>query len=342
MQLLTPERSEIDRIWSLLPHPKDTIVRVFARHRETEALDGDYVRSASEMYHFARVNADKQVYVCPQPALATATKGVRHNAKDTAYWSYLLLDMDPIEDVYDPEPALEEALLWLGEWAGRNFAPGSDRRPLIIDSGRGRQAWVHLGEHELMPDGQVELLTFHGDFGTATQVTSWDRRTARKVCGYWLNKIADKVGLCHGCKLDTSTSDLPRPMRMPGTYNQKTGRIARIVEPGVTFHGLADLLVTGTPEDKLKEPDVIPVAAGTCWQKCTHRLTLSARTYLREGRAEPGRHKAMWHTAKKLQELGLPREEVYRALVQADKKQGETQRLGLEAIEHALDTAFGG
>lgn len=342
MQLLTPERSEIDRLWSLLPHPKDTIVRVFARNRETGELGGDFARSAGEMYHFARVHADKQVYVCPQPALATATTGTRHSAKDTAYWSYLLLDMDPIEDVFDPEPALEEALLWLGEWTGRNLAPGGDRRPLIIDSGRGRQAWVRLGEHELMPDGVVEITTIPSDFGDARFVTGWDRRTVRKVCGYWLNKLAEKVGMCHGCKLDTSTSDLPRPMRMPGTFNQKTGRMARIIEPGVTFYGLGDILVTGTPDDKLHEPDVEQVAPGTKWQKTLHLLTLSARTYLKQGQAEPGRHKAMWHTAKKLQELGLPRTEVRRALAQANKKQGEEQELSASEVEHALDTAFGG
>jgi hypothetical protein len=118
--------------------------------------------------------------------------------------------------------------------------------------------------------------------------------------------------------------------------------MARIIEPGVTFYGLADLLVTGTPEDKLKEPDVQQVAPGTKWQKCTTRLTLSAKTYLKEGRCEPGRHKAMWHTAKKLYELGLGRDEVRRAITQADKKQGDEQMLGPEAIEHALDTAFGG
>jgi len=342
MQLLMPERAEIDRIWSLLPHPPDTIVRVFARHKETGELDGDYVKNAGEMFHFARVNADKQVYVCPQPALATATTGLRHTAKETAYWSYLLLDMDPIEDTYDPEPALEEALLWLGEWAGRNFAPGGDRRPLIIDSGRGRQAWVRLGDHELMPDGQVEITTVHSDFGSVFDVTSWDRRTVRKTCGYWLSKVAEKVGLCHGCKLDTSTSDLPRPMRMPGTYNQKTGRMARIVEPGVTFHGLGHLLVAGTPDSVLKEPDVVPLQPGLRWQHALHKLTLSSKTYLKEGHAEPGRHKVMWHTARKLHELGISREEARRALTQANRLKGESEELGADQIEHALDTAFNG
>jgi hypothetical protein len=293
------------------------------------------------MFHFARANVDKQVYVCPQPVALASRTGTRHSAKDVAYWSYLLLDMDPIEDTYDPEPALEEALLWLGEWTGRDFGK-PDRRPTIIDSGRGRQAWVRIGDNELAPDGQLIILTIHTDFGDHTDVVGWDRKTARKVCGYWLNKVAERVGLSHGCKLDTSTSDLPRPMRMPGTFNQKTGRMARIVEPGANFHGLAHLLVTGTPEEKLKEPDVIPVKAGTRWQMTMHRLTKMAKDYLKNGQEEPGRHKCMWHTAKKLVELGLPREEIRRALTQANKKRGEAQALAASEIEHALDTAFGG
>lgn len=329
MPLLTPDRSEIERCWDLLPHPAGTVVRVFARNRDTGELDGDFARNAGEMFHFARINADKQVYVCPNPC-REGTVGTRHNAKDVTHWSYLLIDMDPIEDVFDPAPALEAALLWLGEWSGRDFGR-PERRPLIIDSGRGRQAWVRLEDITLMDEKRID---WHPELQ--------ERRVARKVNGYWLAKIAERIGMCHGCKVDTSTSDLPRPMRMPGTFNQKTGRMARIVEPsGLVFKGLASLLVNGTPESKLVEPDVVPIAPGLPWQMAMHRLTLSAKKYLKEGQEEPGRHKVMWHTARKLHELGVSRAEARKALTHANKLRGEDQELGPAEIEHALDTAEG-
>lgn len=319
---LTPDRTEIERCWELLPHPPGTVVRVFARNRDTKELDGDFARNAGEMYHFARANVDKQVYVCPNPC-REGTAGVRHTAKDVTHWSYLLIDMDPLEDVFDAAEALEDALLWFGEWSGHNFgATGANpRRPLIIDSGRGRQAWIRLDDVVL--DDET-------------------RKIARKVNGHWLGKLTDFLGMRYGCKVDTSTSDLPRPMRMPGTFNQKTGRMATIVAPSnIIFTGLSALLTVGTPKEKLIEPDVIPIAPGLPWQMALHRLTLTAKTYLKDGQEEPGRHKVMWHTARKLYELGVSRAEARKALVQANRKRGEDQELGPEEIEHALDTAEG-
>jgi hypothetical protein len=320
MSLLLPEKSEIERCWSLLPHPPGTVVRCFARNRDTGELDGDFARNAGEMYHFASVNVDKQVYVCPNPCREGAA-GMRHRATDVTHWSYLLIDMDPIADTYEPGAALLEALLWLGEWTGKDFGR---RPPLTIDSGRGQQAWVRLQD--------VELHTGLVD----------GRKIARKVNGYWLGRLAERLGMCHGCKVDTSTSDLPRPMRMPGTYNQKTKRMARVLIPSDTiYEGLASIMETGTPRKVLIEPDVVPLAEGTPWQKTMHKLTLSARTYLKEGKEEPGRHKVCFHTAKKLMELGVSRAEARKALRQANKLRGTSQELSPEEIEHALDTAEG-
>jgi hypothetical protein len=284
------------------------------------------------MYHFAEVNADKQVYVCPNPC-RKGTAGLRHTAHDVTNWSYLLIDMDPIEDTFDPAAALDAALVVLGAWVTLDF---TRQRPLIIDSGRGRQAWVRLEDWKLADDKlDVEA---HRNGGPVCI----GRKIARKVNGYWLKKLTDHLGMCYGCKVDTSTSDLPRPMRMPGTFNQKTGRMARIVEPSaVVFGGLATLLTVGTPDEVKIEPDVVPIKAGLPWQMAMHRLTLTAKNYLKEGQDEPGRHKVMWHTARKLHELGVSRAEARKALTQANKLRGEDMELGSEEIEHALDTAEG-
>jgi hypothetical protein len=305
---------------------------MFARDRTDGSLDGDFARNVGEIIHFARVNEHRQVYVCPNPC-RVGTTGVRHTAQDVTHWSYLLIDVDPIEDVYDSALALEEALFWLGEWNGRDFRR-ADSRPLIIDSGRGRQAWIRLEDWKLADDKQdVEIHRGGGPVCIG-------RKIARKVSGYWLGRLANELGMCHGCKVDTSTSDLPRPMRMPGTFNQKTGRMATIVEPSSRiFGGLATLLTVGTPKEKLIEPDVVPIASGLPWQMALHRLTLTAKTYLKEGQDEPGRHKIVWHTAKKLLEIGVSRAEAHKALAQANKLRGESQELSLEELEHALNTA---
>jgi hypothetical protein len=131
-------------------------------------------------------------------------------------------------------------------------------------------------------------------------------------------------------------------MRMPGTFNQKTGRMARIVNANdEPYGGLAHALTLATPEAKLAVHETVPIAPGLPWQMAMHRLTLSAKKYLKEGHEEPGRHKVMWHTARKLHELGVSRAEARKALTQANEKQGPKQMLSPEEIEHALDTAEG-
>lgn len=345
MQTLTPELSEVTRCWDLLPHPSGTVARVFARDRETGAMDGDFARSAGEMFTFARANAHRQCYVCPNP-VRPGTAGIRHSAADVTHWSYVLVDMDPVEETYDAAAALEEALLWLGEWTGKDLGPGG-QRPTIIDSGRGAQAWVRLDDVPMLDEGMM----FAGDVrterseiipGVCTLVGN-TRSVVRRVSGYWLGKLAERVGLCHGCRVDTSTSDLPRPMRMPGTFNQKTGRMARVVEAGDgPIGGLAHILISITPKDKLVDPPPPVVRRGVPWQLLAHQLTLTARNYLTQGQEEPGRHKAMWHAAKKLSELGLTRESARAALMKADRLRGEANALGAEAVDHALDTAFNG
>jgi hypothetical protein len=119
--------------------------------------------------------------------------------------------------------------------------------------------------------------------------------------------------------------------------------MARIVDVGAgSFEGFSSLLVTGTPDKVFIEPEVRPLAPGTPWQKVVSSLTLMAKDYLKAGREEPGRHKAMWHTARMLQERGIGRDEARKALRQANRLRGKSQELSAEEVEHALDTAFGG
>lgn len=177
--------------------------------------------------------------------------------------------------------------------------------------------------------------------GGSTEVIH--RGTVRRVNGYWLKKLDERLGVTNGCRIDTSVSDLPRVMRCPGTINIKTGREAQFIEAtDYVQRGLAHLLVTGTPPKALRDPTPTKgVAAGQTWQRVFPHLTRMAQLYLSQGQEEPGRHKVMWHTAKKLQELGVLREEARKALRWANKLKGKEEALPTDQIEHALDTAYG-
>jgi hypothetical protein len=311
-----------DVLWSLLPHPPNSVVRLFTRAGESR--DGDFASNASEARAFAKAYAGRNIYVAPNPT--NSTLGSRHTATEVTHWSFFLIDMDPIEEENDPERALDEALLWLGEWTGTDFVR---ERPIIIDSGRGRQAWIRLED--------VPLHDFKAPEGATT------RGVARRSNGYWLKTLDEKLGMCHGCRIDTSVSDLPRVMRCPGTINMKTGRQARFVEwPATVFVGLAKKLVDGTPKRFLVDPDPVQgLAAGLEWTTVFPHLTQMAQNYLRYGQDEPGRHKVMWHTAKKLSELGCSKEEARKALRWANTLKGKEMKLPLDQVEHALNTAYG-
>jgi len=297
------------------------VVRLFTRAGDDR--DGDFAQNAAEVRAFAKAYPKNNIYVAPNPT--NSTLGARHTATEVTHWSFFLIDMDPIEEEHDAEKALEEALLWLGEWMGTDF---KRRRPIIIDSGRGRQAWIRLGDYP-----------FDGEYTPRV-----DRSMARRANGYWLKKLDERLGMCHGCRIDTSVSDLPRVMRCPGTINMKTGRQARFVEwPDTVFEGLGTRLIVGTPKRFLVDPEPpTGVAAGQEWTSVFQHLTLMAQNYLRFGQEEPGRHKVMWHTAKKFQELGVLKEEARKALRWANRLKGKEAKLPLDQVEHALNTAYGG
>lgn len=318
--------SEFRTLWKLLPHPPGSVVRLFARGGDFR--DGDYARKASEIRRFAETYAEHNIYVAPNPT--NSTEGSRHSAKDVTHWSYFLIDMDPIHPkMCNPEKALLSALRYIGGWTGFDF---EKTPPIIIDSGRGMQAWIRLDDYHLVDESSAI------DTGAHTLT----RSMARKVHGYWLKRLDEFCGPNEGCRIDTSVSDLPRVMRCPGTINQKTGRKTRIVVPSqAVFSGFADVLIRETPSAVFFEPEPIEgLAAGAKWQDVFVHLTRMAQDYLTRGQAEPGRHKVMWHTAKKLRELGVTRSEASKALRHANKLQGKDEELPLDQVKHALATAY--
>jgi hypothetical protein len=302
-------------------------VRLYARTKDGQGRTGDYARSLGELKAFVKANKGKNIYVAPNPT--TQKVGSRHSTADVTHWSYMFIDIDPIKDAIEPNPmnALETALIWLGSSIGYDFSEGSPHRPLIIDSGRGAQAWIRLSDGTLgEPDGGAK----------------YSRKAARKAMGYWLNRIANSVGTISECQVDVSTSDLPRLMRCPGTRNGKTGQKAFIVNPGPGPDSgeLTRALLSGTPDSVFEEPDVSDVIPGRTWQASFPDLTRSAQEYLLHGMEEGGRHKAVFSTARKLCEVGVSYSEARKGIRRANKLRGPEHELSPEEIASAMKTAY--
>lgn len=307
---------QIDLLWSILPHPSsDHVVRLFWRG-SGEERGGDYARNKKELERFIDNTIGYNVYLAPNPT--TSTIGMRHSSSDVTHWSYFLIDVDPLASCAYPKPGIvmDRALSLIRGWTGRE-----DLDPVLIDSGRGMQAWLRLSD---TPFGE-----------------NMTRMRARKAMGYWLKRLADEIGLSEGCKIDTSTSDLPRLMRCPMTANTKTGRKAQIISAGAPpTEGLGELLCSLVPEQVYAEPEPGMYQQGRKWQHAFSDLTRTAQAYLQNGQEEPGRHKAMWHTARKLSEVGCERSEAFRAIVRANALLGEENELPLSEIERALDKVY--
>lgn len=308
---------EVRKLWSLLPHPTpEHVVRLFAKKGERKI--GDSAKSPERVMTFLRGTEGMDRYVGVNPT--TSTTGVRHKSEDVTHWSYLLLDADPLTGAENPHPGqfLTDAIRLLEDQVGKVL----EEDVLVIDSGRGMQGWIRLNDVFLIDDEH--------------------RKYARKTMGYWLNLLSDKLGTQYECRLDTSVSDLPRVMRMPGTVNTKTGRTARIVNPSSrVFLGLDRLLVSGVPAEKFLEPDSLTVAPGTPWQKVYNLLTVKAQNYLMNGKLEPGRHETMWHVITSLHEKGISREQARLAVSRANLLNGKENALPEKQIETDLTQVYG-
>jgi hypothetical protein len=320
---------EISRLWPLLPHPPHTYVRWFAR-KGNERMGGG-VDTVEELMLAALSAEGMNFYIAPNPAITRA--GTRHRTADVSHWSWFLIDIDPIQDDAHPGHVAEVVLMRLLSWWGINF---SERRPLLIASGRGVQVWIRLEDVPLDEEGGP------GDLAGV----ALDRRYARIAHGYWLDKLAEEIGTMYGCRIDTTSKDLPRVMRCPGTINMKTGRPAILIVPSAeVYEGLTKTLVEGVPEKLFEPVEIVPLPAGTPWQNVYVHLTIRAQNYLTQGKDEPGRHDTAFHTALCLLERGLDRAEARRALQYGNERwdalhpSGEPMALSPEDIEHALNTA---
>lgn len=312
------EEGQIKLLWGILPHPPGSVVRWMAKDNKTGLVWGDFARSRAELIAAARHYQDRDFYVAPNPARPSG--GVRHSTRDVTHWAWLLVDLDPEEAESTPRTVVDEALLWLGEWSGVDL----DGDAHVINSGRGMQAWIPFEPFLLDP---------------AT------RRDAPRIMRWWLHKLDVKLGMIEGCRVDTTSSDLPRIMRCPGTINRRTGYMARFDRMTQSENrGMRERLRVAVPPEVLIEPETSGSCVGLPWQYAVSHVTRRAKRFLEEGWQEPGRHEAMWHTARKLAELGISKEEGLKALVWGNRMcrngRGEISPLDGKDVLHQLNTGY--
>lgn len=318
------DESPFHEIWPLLPRPDSaTVLRWFAR--KGKEMVGDYAVTPDELASAARQYQHLNFYIMPNPTNDRC--GTRVSAKEITHWSWFLLDIDPVAETYDAPAALEEALTWMSDWWGKDL---TRRRPLIIDSGRGMQAWVRLSDLRCDDAAAIDE--------SVEQSGRVRRKVATYAMSYWLRQLGDKLGECHGCRVDTSCSDLPRVMRCPGTYNQKTGRMASLSNGSTeTYAGIAGLMVLGTPKQLLDRAEAT-LPPGVPWQIVFPLLNVSAKRYISEGQPEPGRHKAAFAAARAMFDVGLEEPQVLVALQRGNSKSPEP--LPTSEVERVVKSAL--
>lgn len=227
---------------------------------------------------------EHNLYVGLNPA--RRSKKLRIGSRDVSRFQAFLVDIDPIAPESDPMTAMKEVLACAHDLLGEEY------HPVIVDSGRGIQLWFR---------------SFDPIAVTEETVRGWEL-----AIGAFLRQLARGLDERGGCRVDTSCSDLARLARLPGSTNQKSGRLVTILEPGERSRGLGDRL--GRFECRLDTAQAPHVSGVRTWQRVFHSLTVTARRFITEGVDEPGRHGACYAAAASMKELGVSIESAAQAV----------------------------
>ena len=208
------------------------------------------------------------------------SSGTRCSTRDISHWTFLPLDIDPVASSYYGLGCLYEIEDHLQALIGDSFIP---ENRTLIDSGRGLQALYSMPSREL---------------------DDADRVAIPQAMSRLMSHVAQAVGNCMGCVLDTSCSDLPRVMRLPYTINPKTGLKAEFIQKS-TDHALPDSsVITSLYPPKPKAP--ITQMNGDHWIDYLPHITVAGRKFLEGGTSPGSRHKAATATMLSMMDCGAP------------------------------------
>lgn len=252
-------------------------------------------RLAPSFSHFVRAahNLDDwNFYVTLNPT-RTSGVGSKASSRDVLAWRFVLIDVDPVEQGADSFRALEKILDQGASLLG--YPTGLHHRTAVINSGRGHQAWLAIDQED---------------------ITSTQRYEIERATNYFLRKLDTHS---HGCRIDTSCSDLSRVARCPGTINTKTGQRAFFQwhwpwpQEEIATISAAEILGFAPLEIQIPRREI---EQGATITEILPALTMRAAAFLTEGIISPGRHAGAYATAASLREAGVERslaEEMVRA-----------------------------
>jgi hypothetical protein len=191
----------------------------------------------------------------------------RLRSHDVVNWRLAVIDIDPVSPNADPlTPALA-----LGEQFDAH----------VVDTGRGAQVWVELTSTPIGTDSAREI--------------------AERGMGVWLRRLPGPESF--GCVIDTSCSDLARLIRLPGSINQKTGHLSRLLRIGHPQPLATTILaLAGSPVEPVSLPP--PRKTQQLGVVLPH-ITQTAARFLTEGWETPGRHAAAYAAAASLRDAAI-------------------------------------
>ena len=156
----------------------------------------------------------------------------------------------------------------------------------VISTGRGIHCYIHCTPLRLESDLQ--------------------RLQVEHATSHFLRGIAAALPDSMGARLDSTTSDLARVARCPGTINTKCGRMARIIQVASSEMppSFTHWLLEQAPSRPVPQPKV-GADTSNLWRVLPH-LTDTAQRFLCEGAPEGRRHHDAFATARSLREHGVP------------------------------------
>lgn len=255
-------------VWDCLPLPAGTYRYVFAK--DGGMVRGTWVHGPQAMGRFAARFSRANCYIQLNPTRERMR--IRPHATDVSHLQAILVDIDPEGANADGDNAVEVA------WDILNDMGVDTQLTTLIDTGRGRQIWIHIDPLPIIGEGSL----------------------ARAVKAF-IREVSERVGKSYGCVVDTSCSDLARLARLPGTVNQKTGRMSRI-------------MFAGKPQppwflfrfDAEVPARVAPSESRSTWPKVVPHLTNTAREFITSGVEQMRRHRGCYAAAKSLHEAYVP------------------------------------
>jgi len=258
--------TQIDMTWNLLPLLKDEYHHLFAKHKDGRKF-GMCIKTRRGLDRFVEwANEEKfDAYIGANPLHKTVA--FRPRAHDVSRIRAIVFDIDPVAPKAAPRLFAHRLHSDLA-----NDHQGMLESVVHVDSGRGVQLWV------LMMAGKPELQPRAKQF---------------------VRRYAKQFGEDYGSIVDTACTDLPRVVRMPGTFNQKTGREATILSGAEPL--MSEWWLECQPKPSAPERPVRP-AESLEWILCT--LPDLAVDYIQNG-VELERHKACYTAMKSLHEVGV-------------------------------------